>query len=391
MFPVIDSFATGNYTQMTAAEGRAFWGDNLSCDYTYDGVDYTATLQYQGTASVNSGNIENNSIFTTGTASSYDIIFYKGSSVAGRYGAIDNCKVYVPIYSASYVRGGFMARVSGQNTVPYPNDPVAVSNVIASYPNNYYGSSYALSANTAASSSLADYYNVFELTIPGGGKHNFRSILYEYDSESYETFVNFQSIQADYYGSIFFCIICPYYGDELALTTTATTTTTSSVSSVTTVNVNVNVDIDMDQTNGLLSQIKQGIDGLAAAIVNGLHNLFVPDDDFMEDWVSDMEDLLEDHLGGLYEAKDILVDFYEEFENVTASSTIDIPTCNIPLAGETLTLGGWSVPLKVQGLPQILYDGIAWITDFLCLMAFLRMCRKKLEIFLVPESEAIKE
>ena len=155
--------------------------------------------------------------------------------------------------------------------------------------------------------------------------------------------------------------------------------------------INVTVDVDLQETNGILGDIKEGIAGLAETLLDGIKGLFVPDEDFMTDFKDDMETLLEDHLGGLYEAEQLVENFVEELPDVVEKESIYIPACNIPLAGTTFTLGDWTVPLKVSGMPAILYNSIAFIIDFLCTTAFVNMCRKKLEIFLNPDSEVITE
>lgn len=160
--------------------------------------------------------------------------------------------------------------------------------------------------------------------------------------------------------------------------------------------INVNVDVDMSETNskldeqtGLLQSIKEGISGIFESIKNALVSVFVPDDGFMDDFKTDMQDLLSEHLGGLYQAVSAIDDIFDRFGEARAKGSIHIDAVNIPLAGETLTLGNWDVPLKVDGL-NLLYDGIAFIIDFLAIAGFLNMCRKKLEIFLNPDSEVIE-
>lgn len=148
---------------------------------------------------------------------------------------------------------------------------------------------------------------------------------------------------------------------------------------------------DLTETNGLIGGVIDAIRNLPSTIAQGIRGLFVPDPDFMASFKEDMSDTLEDHLGGLYQAEQILVDSFEDLPDVVQKSEIYIPACNIPLAGTTFTLGNWHVPLKVSGLPNIFYEGIAFIVDFLATMAFLKMCRNKLEIFLNPDSEVITE
>lgn len=155
--------------------------------------------------------------------------------------------------------------------------------------------------------------------------------------------------------------------------------------------------VDMGPTNtileeqtGLLQQIKQGIQGFFDTIKNALVSVFVPSSDFMNEFKADMQDLLSDHLGGLYQAVSAIDDIFDRFGDARAKGSIHIDAVQIPLAGEYLTLGNWDVPLKQDGL-SLLYDGIAFIIDFLAVAAFLNMCRNKLEIFLNPDSEVITD
>lgn len=150
-------------------------------------------------------------------------------------------------------------------------------------------------------------------------------------------------------------------------------------------------DVDLSETNGLIGRVIQAVQNLANSILDGLKGLFIPDDDFMDGFKADMQTLLQEHLGGLYEAEQLMADSFEQLPNVVAKSEIYIPPVMLNLAGTPFKLGDWHVPLKVSGMPSVLYEGIAFIIDFLCLAGFLRMCRNKLEIFLNPDSEVIKE
>lgn len=180
-------------------------------------------------------------------------------------------------------------------------------------------------------------------------------------------------------------LLCPLVNDAAVTGTGVITGTTDTTAP------SGGSDVDLTETNGLIGRVIQAVQSLGQSILDGLKGLFIPDDDFMDQFSEDMDELAHDHLGGLYEAEQILVDMFGDFDQVTAKNEIYIPVAHIPLAGADLVLGDWHVPLKVSGLPAILYEGIAFIIDFLALMAFLSMCRRKLEVFLVPESEAIKE
>lgn len=182
-----------------------------------------------------------------------------------------------------------------------------------------------------------------------------------------------------YNGNLYFYLAPPYLSnDAFGESGTGGTTTTTSGSSG-------GGEVDLEETNGLLDGILDAISGLGNMILG----LFIPSQEFLEDWIDAMKELLEDHLGGIYQAIDEIVDMFDSITGVSASSTIHIDACNIPLAGSTLTLGNWDVPLKTQAIPQIAYDALAYIIDFLVSAAFLNMCKRKLEIFLNPDSEKV--
>lgn len=231
------------------------------------------------------------------------------------------------------------------------------------------------------------YYPEIHLT-RGGGNWTNNIVWADYQSDTISDVsllrVGLNGVRTDG-GYLDVYLLCPLVNQSAVTGTgvvTGTTDTTAPPSSS---------DVDLTETNGLIGRVIQAVQNLAASILDGLKGLFIPDDDFMDEFKDDMQTLLEVHLGGLYEAEQIMVDSFEQLPNVVAKSEIYIPPVTLNLAGTPFALGDWHVPLKVSGMPAVLYEGIAFIIDFLCLAAFLRMCRNKLEIFLNPDSEVIKE
>lgn len=371
-------------TKVTAQTAQAFFGDTIAA--TVDGTPIQFEYYDSFTAPVVGLNVDASSIISTpNDMETYDFVVYRWLSSSGfsfHYDTVVFDDFYLRF--GDYARGGFALSCRLSDGIQ------ASINNAESFPDNYCGSFPAVRANSSASSSLANYYGTMYFT-PDSGNLNFRPIYYSFDSGGILDSLQFQSIDNYSSGSntvMYFIVICPYIGGSMSGQPPFTTTTAETTTGI---NVTVEVDVDLDETNGLLGQIKEGIAGLAQSILDGLKNLFIPSDDFLDQFTADMEGLAQDHLGGLYQAEQLLVDMFEDFGDVTAKEEIYIPPAHIPLAGSELVLGDWHIPLKVAGLPDILYDGIAFIIDFLALMAFLSMCRRKLEIFLVPESEAIKE
>lgn len=257
-------------TQMSVSEARALWGDNLSCVYTWSGVEYTSTLQYVGTCSMYGANILSNSVLTSSNLESYNVIMYKGSSVAGRFGWLRDVSISCSVYSDGYLRGGFMARVGAAGL-----DPVFDNNLISGAPDNVFAGYSALSCNIEASASLANYYNVVYSIIPDGGRHTFRSITYLAESGVNADRVYFDNIQVDYYSDIYFCIICPYYGGSISVSPPVTITSFSGSSALGSYDINITVDIDLSPVvseisgvAGEVQRVKDEVTGIATDVSN---------------------------------------------------------------------------------------------------------------------------
>lgn len=388
----VDASAVESYTQWSVSDTASFYGD-LPFTYEIAGTTFSSTFSYIGGSAyghnlISAVNIESNSILSTSNSELYDVLVYV-ADVRYTDGVIRNISIPVDIY----LSGGFRTFFGIPSSLEYsPNSPNPnfAGNAIADYPNNL------ISGGGAAlpSASSPAYYNASSIRFPnsssGGSFYGVTMRVLTYDAvDGTIAQLNFDGAKC-ISDKLYLFVATPYsYGDisHDSPTTTAppVTTTTPSGSG------DINVNVDMTETNGLLDRILAAIQGIAESILDGIKGLFIPDDDFMDGFKDDMSDLLEDHLGGLYEAEQIMVDAFGRFPEVAAKSEIYIPPATLNLAGTPFTVGDWHVPLKVEGVPALLYDGIAFIIDFLCLAAFLRMCRNKLEIFLNPDCEVVKE
>lgn len=365
---------------MTVAETRQFIGDSFPVKYyTQSGyVDATAHYDSSYTAGGYSETSESPLGFMVGNGSVSWLFYTVSASGVNTTPTEVTCQLQptYSIFDTEYIYTCF-ALSSGANAYAVPS-----SSTYNSPTSNWYvgGSvnNFRNSAESASGSGLHSYLNL-------GYSMRFTYIPIVASSQSafsaYSMDCNFYGNSTSY-NSYIFAVMCPYVSGSAVGGSGVFTTASGSGSG----DVNVNVDIDMDETNGLLEDIKDGISGIGDTILG----LFVPDEQFMEDWKDDMQDLLEDHLGGLYEAVATLDDFWDQFQNIQTKQEIYIPACHIPLAGTDFVLGDWHVPLKPAGIPQILYTSLALIVDFLAIMSFLKMCRNKLEIFLNPDSEVVE-
>lgn len=377
------------YSQWTVDDTRSFFGDTIPFSYNVGGVSYSDNFHFVG-ASVNdavlSVDIESNSVVSDTTLSTYQILTYV-SSVNSNLGS-SHAELIIPL--SIYHGGGlrfFAGSVSSFANVLAAN---FVGNAIASNPANFVEGDFA--ARAPASATYPDYYNAALTKWRNGGDYKALTRLLTYDGVGgIISGLHYDNVLSDGLGRFYFFVATPYSYGNVSHDSPSITTTITSVTSPPVVTTNINIDVDMSETNGLLDQIKQGISGLAQSILDGLKGLFVPSDNFLEAFKSDMDNLLASHLGGLYQASTLMVDMFGDFDDVVGKNDIYIPPVDIPLAGSTLTLGDWHVPLKVDGIPSILYEGLAFIIDFLALMSFLRMCSNKLDIFLNPDSEVVRE
>lgn len=367
---------------LTPAETRTFLGDSMTVTY-WNGSEYVdATASYDSVKSNPNGFVEV-SESPVGFVSSSDVLWLQYTCTLTGYNNNNNyiafrCHPSYSLYDTEYIYTCYAFSSASQ-----------ISSTYTSPSSDWYiGGSNIHFENSSLSSANSGYHAYLRGNSSGSGILQYCSYI-PIVHTSASAFSGY-SIQATFQGNtgyrgnpyFTFFVMCPYVsGDAYGNSGTFAPDQNGSG------NINVNVDVDMDETNGLLDDIKQGIAGIGNTILG----LFVPDDEFMENWIDDMQDLLHDHLGGLYEAVAALEDFWEQFENVQAKSTIHIGECRLPLAGSELVLGNWDVPLKPTGIPQVLYTSLALIIDFLAVMSFLRMCRNKLEIILNPNSEVVKE
>lgn len=310
------------YDQMSASDARSLWGDTISCTYTWSGVQYSSTLSYAGSCTMYGANIDTNDVLGSQNLSSYDVIMYKGSSSAGRYGWIRDLSVAFPFYTDSYVRGGFLARVGANNL-----DPVFDNNLIVNAPNNYFDSFHSLAAVSSNSGPIQpNYYNVIYANIPDGGRHTFRSILYESDNGINTDSVYFDNIQVDYYSQIYFCIICPYTSHDISISAPAETTITGNSGG----QIIINNNVDLTETHSILggisnflSDIWEAIRGIPGSILQGLQGIFVPSEGFMDEQLAD----LQESFAWYDDIKKLGSDFRDAFENQSNASA---PVISIP-------------------------------------------------------------
>lgn len=388
----INAAAEVQITKVSALTGRAFFGDTIPAKYYFAGNPTSITFNYfdSFTTPTCGLNVDSDSIIPNPNAMKlYDFVVYKAT-----FPAVNHILEYVTIDDfylrfGDYARGGFSLScyVDGVTTSAW--------NDARNYPDNYCGAFPAVCANSDVSAALANYYGIMYFDAKQDGNNlTYRNIYYSFDNGGVLDSLSFSGISPlwDPAGNaLFLVVICPYIGSSMSGDPPAATTTTETSSPST--GTSIVVDVDMDETNSLLGQIKQAILG----IVEGIKGLFIPDPEYIEDFkefflgTDDDPGFLEDHLGGLYEAVELIDEFIESLLDITPHATFHVPAASIPLAGTNFQVGNWDLSVESEAIPQAAYEALKWLIDFLATAAFLNMCKYKLEIFLNPDTEVVKE
>lgn len=143
--------------------------------------------------------------------------------------------------------------------------------------------------------------------------------------------------------------------------------------------------------NGIVEMPQKIVDGIGQkltqlkdALLEGIKNLFIPNEEQIVDLRNKFEELLADRFGAVYESSKIVDDFYGAFSAeasinaVDGSNTVSFPTVTVNLVGVPFTFGGWEVDVVPEGFEGII-DVLKVITSIVCTFLFVNAMRKRLE------------
>jgi len=112
-------------------------------------------------------------------------------------------------------------------------------------------------------------------------------------------------------------------------------------------------------------------------IENGLKSLFVPDEEYIEDYKSRWDTFLADKLGAVYQVVQITYGAWEDISLADTKNEIDFPKVTIPLPdNEKFSFGGMKVqivPEKFEGI----VDTLKIIVGIACTIMFVNGLRKR--------------
>lgn len=367
----IDVSAAVTFTKWSVQETLAFYGSDIPFNYTINGTTQSGTfhaLPYNSNVNRITGlNIEQNTVINGASGSAYDIIMYCTNDFIAT--PSDSIDIDIPI--DLYYTGGFRSFVGcmvGFNNV------TSSDNLITNHPDNVFGLQRAPSANSSADSSLANYYNLGTLSFSsnasssnGYGDIPCRLLTFD-DTDGAVASIRFQGARtfgADYY--LYLIVATPYsYGDvshDSPVTTAPVTTAPSGTG-----DINVNVDVDLTETNGLLGSILDALSSLGSSIVNGIKNIFLPDQEDIVNWKQTIVNILNETFGGIPELEEQLKNAISSIFSATARETVRFEGIKIPAAAgepEAVIVPAQDVSLKPSGFGDL----FSWAETFINIVA----------------------
>lgn len=368
----IDVSAVETYTKWSVQETLAFYGSDIPFNYSINGVTHSSTfhaLPYNSITNKITGlNIEQNSVINGASGSMYDIIMYCTNDFIAT--PSDSIDIDIPI--DLYYTGGFRSFVGcmvGFNNV------TSSDNLITNHPDNVFGLQRALSANSSADSSLSNYYNLgtfqFAKTATTDTPYSntpCRLLTFD-DVDGAVASIRFQGARtfgADYY--LYLIVATPFsYGDvshDSPITTGPPVTTAPSGTG----DINVNVDVDLTETNGLLGSILDALSSLGSSIVNGIKNIFLPDQEDIVNWKQTIVNILNETFGGIPELEEQLKNAISSIFSATARETVRFEGIKVPAAAgepEAVIVPAQDVPLKPSGFGDL----FSWAETFINIVA----------------------
>lgn len=147
---------------------------------------------------------------------------------------------------------------------------------------------------------------------------------------------------------------------------------------------------------GLLAGIIEWVKNIANSITelpakiwefisDGLKSLFVPSEEFIIDFKDDMDLMLSEKLGAVYQVINVTFESWDRITDSDTTNFIDMPQVTIDLPNNnSFTFGGFSVQVVPNGF-DFLVNAIKLITGILCTVVFINGLRKRYDEFVGVE------
>lgn len=158
-----------------------------------------------------------------------------------------------------------------------------------------------------------------------------------------------------------------------------------------------------DGTQDVNITIEQDNSGLLSGLKDILASVFIPSQEYMNNWHQEIEDSFKDHLGGVAQAVSLIDEQADYLRAATSADYVYFPELTLPigdsggsasrpLIGADYTLiEGRQVELRParDGKLKVLWDFVEFAVDVVCVLAVFNMLQTKYEIFLNPDGEVI--
>ena len=347
--------AGGRY--LTVNETREFIGSSFEVTY-FNGSDYvTTTATYDSSTTFLSETSENPSGFFTGSTWLRYRMTMTGINSSPAYVTV-HCEPSYSLFDTEYIYTCFaLSRVTNQG----------ISTSAYQSPNSdwYVAGSNMNFSNRSESSAGSGVYAF--LSLASGAQCSYIPIVHR----SQSTFSAY-SIDAEFSGGFpavaSFYVMCPYVSDSASGASGTFVSTSGSGSGSSGSGTDINVNIDMSETNSILDVIKNGIVGLADTLVH----VFVPTSEQIEDFHSDLVQLLDDTFSGQSETADALDAVKQSISDATPVDYLVFPG---------VTVGSFSIPqqnVNLVPMPDLLpYIKLGF--DFLATCLFINLVRLKID------------
>ena len=364
----IDAFAAptgGHY--LTINEARAIFGESISFTY-YDGSDYvTSTASYDGDDTIDS--VTSSDTYTSVYAGAPCLIYRSASPITTN---TSNSYITVsvsPRYSISNT--DFIHTFIGAGTRD------TVSSIYQS-PSWDWSVGHFENSDTDGSGHKA-YFTINSL-------NDFTFVPVDYSSGSsfsaYCLDADFQGNYSGYRYFYYFAIGIPYVSGDASAQSGTLPASSGGIGSGTGIgDINVNVDVDMEETNGLLGDIIDVLDGL----VDHVAALFITDENYIEEWKISLMYVLNDSFAPYEDTKELLDDFAQDLFTYGATTSIQFPSFTVP--GTNFTVSSRAVNLRPQGFEST-FAAIRTLINIIATCAVANMIMTKVKAVLVGETVA---
>lgn len=144
---------------------------------------------------------------------------------------------------------------------------------------------------------------------------------------------------------------------------------------------NLIVDTLVDLKTALSSLLQSIVDGLVDLgnfLLEGLKNLFVPNDDFIVSYKDKWDKLLAGRFGAVYEVMTIFTKFVDTVSSASGSqSSIKFPTYTLELSEGEFVFGGWNVNIVPSGF-NVVFKTLKTLVNIIVTIVIINMCKDKL-------------